>query len=435
MNDPGEKNLSKNSPLRTEQSRLGGIGTILTVILTLVTIGQFLSLWTNYPFQSVNVARAHGMMTDSMNNFTYNLDCGTKLTGNFAEASGMGSKHQVVDQPTTNTNGQDILQKVPGGLIWTNITLKRGIIVGDLSLWEWRQAALEGSIDNPPLNCTLTMFDQNVAPVASWYLENIWPAQIIVPEVEETSSGFPVEEIVLVQDRTERVEVAGTPNNSNVLWLPFVISAILFFTAWFPNIRKENKMPFQNILFFKSETGTRLRTLILAILFAVAIAGQFFFLWEGSPFRLAHTVSAQTQDPLPNFRYLLEVEGQTLAYFTEASGLGSENEIVEQKVVDENGREIIRKSPGRLKWTDVTLKRPITDNLDLWEWRERIVRGEISAARRNISITMNDLSGSPIARWYLDNAWPAKIIVSPAEQQGYKMEEITITYESLSREQ
>jgi phage tail-like protein len=73
------------------------------------------------------------------------------------------------------------------------------------------------------------------------------------------------------------------------------------------------------------------------------------------------------KDPLVRFIFAIEVSGIIEGFFTEASGLGSEQEIVEQKVVSADGKQqLVKKIPGRLKWGDMTLKRGITDNMDFW---------------------------------------------------------------------
>jgi hypothetical protein len=53
-------------------------------------------------------------------------------------------------------------------------------------------------------------------------------------------------------------------------------------------------------------------------------------------------------DPLVSFHFRLDLEGTPVGYFTECSHIGSESEVVEHKVVDEGGNEIIRKVPGKL---------------------------------------------------------------------------------------
>ena len=58
-------------------------------------------------------------------------------------------------------------------------------------------------------------------------------------------------------------------------------------------------------------------------------------------------------DPLVSFNFCVEMSGVITGYFTEASGLGSEHEVIEHKIVSPEGREIVRKIPGRLKWGDI----------------------------------------------------------------------------------
>lgn len=142
------------------------------------------------------------------------------------------------------------------------------------------------------------------------------------------------------------------------------------------------------------------------------------------------------RDPLVGFHYGIEVQGVVNGYFTECSGIGSENELIEHKVVDEKGRESIQKIPGRLKWQDVTLKRGITSNMDIWDWRDQIVQGKVDDARKNGSIVMFDQGGDEVARWNFENAWPLKVSgpSMKADSNEFGIEELVITHEGLYRE-
>jgi phage tail-like protein len=142
------------------------------------------------------------------------------------------------------------------------------------------------------------------------------------------------------------------------------------------------------------------------------------------------------RDPLVGFHYGIEVQGVVNGYFTECSGIGSENELIEHKVVDEKGRESIQKIPGRLKWQDVTLKRGITSNMDIWDWRDQIVEGKVDDARKNGSIVMFDQAGDEVARWNFENAWPLKVSgpSMKADSNEFGIEELVITHEGLYRE-
>ena len=142
------------------------------------------------------------------------------------------------------------------------------------------------------------------------------------------------------------------------------------------------------------------------------------------------------EDPLLGFNFRLELEGSIAGYFTECSGVGSEHEIVEHKVVDDNGHEIVRKIPGRLKWQDITLKRGITSDLQVWSWREDLVKGDVQSARKNISIIMMDRNYTDVATWHFHNAWPSKV-TGPSfksDDNSFGLEEVTIVHEGMYRE-
>jgi phage tail-like protein len=144
----------------------------------------------------------------------------------------------------------------------------------------------------------------------------------------------------------------------------------------------------------------------------------------------------QTRDPLVGFHYAIEVQGVVTGYFTECSGIGSEHEVIEHKIVDEKGRELIQKIPGRLKWENVTFKRGITENMDIWDWRETVVQGQVDDARRNGSIVMFNQSLEEVARWNFENAWPLKVSgpSMKADSNEFGIEELVLTHEGLYRE-
>ena len=146
---------------------------------------------------------------------------------------------------------------------------------------------------------------------------------------------------------------------------------------------------------------------------------------------------AQTrEDPLINFNFGLECEGRMAGYFTSVSGIGSESEVVEHKVVDEKGNEITRKIPGRLLWLDITLKRGITSNLEIWQWRQLVNDGNINEARKNCSIMALDQEGQAIARWNIINAWPMRVSGPVANSSSEIMvEELVLVHEGMEREQ
>ena len=97
------------------------------------------------------------------------------------------------------------------------------------------------------------------------------------------------------------------------------------------------------------------------------------------------------------FTFQLQVEGAT-GFFTEVGGLGSENEVIEQKGGDKSG---IRKVPGALKWNDIALKRGVTTNADLYaevatgrfrQDRSDLQRGRALGLRAGMAVQVLDRS-------------------------------------------
>ncbi|MCA9977398.1 MAG: phage tail protein [Chloroflexota bacterium] len=150
---------------------------------------------------------------------------------------------------------------------------------------------------------------------------------------------------------------------------------------------------------------------------------------------MATTIDTTREDPLVGFHFAVEVQGQVTGYFTEVSGLGSEHEAIEHKVINEKGIEVIMKVPGRLKWENIVLKRGITSDMQIWEWRKKVEDGDVEGARSDGSITMFNQGLDPVARWEFKRAWPLKVtgpsVKSDSNEIG--VEELTLAHEYIER--
>lgn len=140
-------------------------------------------------------------------------------------------------------------------------------------------------------------------------------------------------------------------------------------------------------------------------------------------------------DPLVGYHFYVEIDGVTKAMFKECSGLDSDSEVVEYREASKNGVVVIRKQPGALRWSDITLRRGITDVMELWEWRKLIEQGKINDARKNGSIVLYNQAGEEVARWNFVDGWPKKISGPQMRAEGndVAIEELVITHEGLER--
>lgn len=123
--------------------------------------------------------------------------------------------------------------------------------------------------------------------------------------------------------------------------------------------------------------------------------------------------------------------GAVRGTFSELNGVGSENEVIEQKLTT-GGRDIVKLIPGRLKFTEIKLKRTMTPDMTWADWRQQVVDGQIATARRNATIVMYDAAMKPAVKWELTNAWP-KAVIESQQPGGIVTEELTLAAETVKR--
>ncbi|MCB0912491.1 MAG: phage tail protein [Propionibacteriaceae bacterium] len=135
------------------------------------------------------------------------------------------------------------------------------------------------------------------------------------------------------------------------------------------------------------------------------------------------------------FKFALSVDNVNIGYFRKCAGIESETEIIEFKEATEQGRMVIRKVAGAMKWADITLDRRLDSTKALWEWRKQVIDGDADAARRNGSIIAYDSTGAEVARWNFEAGWPSKWKGADFDAGANEVatESITITHEGLVR--
>jgi phage tail-like protein len=109
-------------------------------------------------------------------------------------------------------------------------------------------------------------------------------------------------------------------------------------------------------------------------------------------------------DPYGRFNFLLDIDGTVKAGFSEVSGLTTETEIIEYREGADKGPT--RKLPGLTKFSNITLKRGLTNDRSLWDWRKTVIDG--ATQRANVTLTLLDESRQPVVVWKIRNAWPSK---------------------------
>jgi len=127
---------------------------------------------------------------------------------------------------------------------------------------------------------------------------------------------------------------------------------------------------------------------------------------------------------------VVEIGGIEQARFTECSGLQGEVDVLSY---EEGGcNNYIHKLPGRAKFSNITLKKGVSFDDELWLWFQGVVEGVI--VRKNISVLLMDSDGSTVKRWNLFNAYPVKYVSPPmaTSKNEVIIETIELAHEGMT---
>ena len=114
-------------------------------------------------------------------------------------------------------------------------------------------------------------------------------------------------------------------------------------------------------------------------------------------------------DPFINYRYRVELEGMELMGFSKVSELSNETDLFTYKEGGLNNHE--HKLPNTTSYSNIVLEHGLSLDNTLYEWREKVISGNMEEALKNGSIkvySQNNLTSI----WYFYGAWPSKLNIS-----------------------
>ena len=144
-------------------------------------------------------------------------------------------------------------------------------------------------------------------------------------------------------------------------------------------------------------------------------------------------IGSRPPDPLRGFRFRVQIDGITKAGFREVSGLDAGTDPVDYRDGDDPTH--VRKLAGLQKFSNLTLKRGITNDQDIWKWRTAIMDGKIKENRKNGQIILLDDEGKEAAEWTFTDGWPTKWTgpAFNATANEVAIDTLEITHEGLKR--
>jgi phage tail-like protein len=130
-------------------------------------------------------------------------------------------------------------------------------------------------------------------------------------------------------------------------------------------------------------------------------------------------------------RFYVEMESSIRASFSECAGL--EVKIKTEKIPVGGVNSQQRVLLGHAEYSDVTLKRGVTDDQAFWDWVTQIWTPSAKTKRRNINILVFNQAGETMQSWTLLSAVPVgwKAPALKADSNTLALEELTLAYEGL----
>lgn len=128
--------------------------------------------------------------------------------------------------------------------------------------------------------------------------------------------------------------------------------------------------------------------------------------------------AAGEPDPIPGFRYAVEIDGIVAGWFTRCAGLSVERSV---RTYEEGGLDAyVHQLPGRITRTHITLERGIAGPV-LWRWfageqDQGLYEGRLSY--RDITVILYNADLVEARRWHMPQALPAKWSVSGLRVSG-----------------
>jgi phage tail-like protein len=126
------------------------------------------------------------------------LEDGGSARAAFSEVSGLDVEIAAIEY---RSGAEDLsVRKLPGLCKFPNITLKRGI-TGDLTLWTWLKAVMNGNVRRA--DGTITLLDESRQPVMTWRFRRAWPCKLSGPALNAKSNEVAIEVLELCHEGLE----------------------------------------------------------------------------------------------------------------------------------------------------------------------------------------------------------------------------------------
>jgi phage tail-like protein len=123
---------------------------------------------------------------------------GTKI--GFQEVSGLNAEVEKLEYREGSSPEYSKIN-MPGMVKYTDIVLKRGVFKGDNEFYEWMKLNKLNKAERRDI--TISLLDEEHAPVVVWKVLNAWPLKIESTDLKGEANEVAIETMTLAHERIE----------------------------------------------------------------------------------------------------------------------------------------------------------------------------------------------------------------------------------------
>jgi phage tail-like protein len=126
--------------------------------------------------------------------FYFSVTFDNGVVGSFQEVTGLETETKVIEY-RHGDNPVFYPIKMPGLGRVGNVTLRKGIFVGDVGFWNWYNQISLNTIKRATV--VVNLLDQTGAPKYVWTLNNAWPTKLTGTDMKSEGNEVAVEALEL----------------------------------------------------------------------------------------------------------------------------------------------------------------------------------------------------------------------------------------------
>lgn len=120
---------------------------------------------------------------------------GTRI--GFTEVTGLSVETEAIEYREGSSPVYSKL-KMPGMQKYSNITLKRGVFLGDNEFFNWWNTVSLNTIDRRDI--TISLLNENHEPVVVWKVINAWPVKVQSTDLKSDGNEVAIETLELAHE-------------------------------------------------------------------------------------------------------------------------------------------------------------------------------------------------------------------------------------------